>query len=61
MTTDDKSKLIKTESSRKFLQKCLKEIDTFDADLDELLNQLEAEARQRIIESYYRELGKNCP
>ena len=60
MGAEDK-KSLKSETSRKFIQKCIKELDDLDADLTKTLDQLETKARERVIDSYYQNLAKEKP
>jgi len=53
---DEKS--LKNDISRKFLAKCIKELETLDEDLTKALDQLEAEAKDRLTDSYYEKLSK---
>ena len=55
---DEKS--LKNDLSRKFLEKCIKELEVLDEDLTKALDQLEAEAKDRLTDSYYEKLSEDC-
>ncbi len=59
MTPEKEKKLLKSEISRNFLKKCMKDLDNFDADLMAIIDQLEEDARGRIIDSYHQNLKKD--
>jgi len=57
MNMEINNELPKLEQSLTFLLKCFKEIDIFNADFSEVLEQMEAEAKERVINFYCQNLS----
>ena len=52
------NKSLISEQRLKFLQKCFEEIDGFDVVFYKILDQMDAKARERVIDAYYNDLKK---
>ncbi|MEW5803347.1 MAG: hypothetical protein AB1847_14730 [bacterium] len=49
---------MKSEVLQKFLEVCIRKIDSLDDDLSLALDQMEADARERTLDYYYQVIGR---